>query len=130
MPSRTIDTTVDINADKDAVWDVLTDFASYKEWNPVMRIEGVPEVDTKLVVHLTGAGGHGMTFKPKVLAATPGKELRWLGKLGLRGIAAGEHYFILTTDDDGTTRVNHAERYSGALLALATDSSANRWRCL
>jgi hypothetical protein len=50
MPSRTIDTTVDINADRDAVWDVLTDFASYKEWNPVMRIEGAPEVGTKLVV--------------------------------------------------------------------------------
>ena len=126
MPSRTIDTTVDINADKDAVWDVLTDFASYKEWNPVMRIEGTPEVGTKLVVHLTGAGGHGMSFKPKVLAATPGKELRWLGKLGLRGIAAGEHFFVLSTKDDGTTRLSHGERYSGALLALKRhDSGSN-----
>ena len=52
MPSRTIDTTVDINAGKDAVWDVLTDFASHKEWNPFMRIEGAPEVGTKLVVRL------------------------------------------------------------------------------
>src|SRR5215471_4563108 len=110
MPSRTIDTAVDINADRDTVWDVLTDFASYKEWNPVMRIEGTPEVGAKLVVHLTGAGGHGMCFKPKVLEATPGKELRWLGKLGLRSIAAGEHYFVLTTNDDGTTRLNHGER--------------------
>jgi hypothetical protein len=42
MPSLTIDTTVDINAGKDAAWDVLTDFAGYKEWNPVMRIEGPP----------------------------------------------------------------------------------------
>ena len=126
MPSRTIDTTVDINAGKDAVWDVLTDFASYKEWNPVMRIEGTPEVGTKLVVHLTGAGGHGMSFKPKVLAATPGKELRWLGKLGLRGIAAGEHFFVLTTNNDGTTRLNHGERYSGALIALERhDSGSN-----
>ena len=126
MPSRTIDTTVDINADKDAVWDVLTDFASYQEWNPVMRIEGAPEVGTKLVVHLTGDGGAGMSFKPKVLAATPGKELRWRGKLGLRGIAAGEHFFVLTTNDDGTTRLNHGERYSGALIALAKhDSGTN-----
>ena len=125
MPSVTIDTTVDIDASRDAVWDVLTDFASYKEWNPVMRIEGTPEVGTKLVVHLTGAGGHGMSFKPKVLAATPGKELRWLGKLGLRGIAAGEHFFVLTTNNDGTTRLNHGERYSGALVALARGSSAN-----
>ena len=121
MPSLTIDTTVDIDADPDAVWDVLTDFASYQEWNPGMRIEGAPEVGTKLAVHMTG----GMSFKPKVLAATPGKELRWLGKLGLRGIAAGEHYFVLTTNDDGTTRLNHGERYSGALVALAKGSSAN-----
>jgi hypothetical protein len=39
-----------------------------------------------------------------VLAATPGEELRWLGKLGVRGIAAGEHFFVLATNDDGTTR--------------------------
>ena len=60
-----------------------------------------------------------MGCKPKLLAATPGKELRWLGKLGLRGIAAGEHFFVLTTNEDGTTRLNHGERYSGALIALA-----------
>jgi hypothetical protein len=123
--SLTIDTTVDINAGPDAVWEVLTDFASYKEWNPVMRIEGAAEVGTKLVVHLTGDGGGGMSFKPKVLAATPGKELRWLGKLGLRGIAAGEHFFVLTTNDDGTTRLNHGERYSGALVALTKHDSGN-----
>jgi hypothetical protein len=125
MPSLTIDTTVDINAGRDAVWDVLTDFASYKEWNPVMRIEGAPEVGTKLVVHLLANGGRGMSFKPKVLAATPGKELRWLGKLGFHGIADGEHFFVLTTNDDGTTRLSHGEHYSGALVALATGSSAN-----
>ena len=118
MPNFTIDTNLDINAAPDAVWDVLTDFASYKQWTG-MRIEGAPEVGTKLVVHLTGDGGGGMTFKPKVLVATPGKELRWLGKLGLRGIAAGEHFFVLTTNEDGTTRLNHGERYSGALIALA-----------
>ena len=68
-----------------------------------MRIEGTSEVGTELVVHLIGDGSPGMSFKPKVLAATPGKELRRLGKLGLRGLAAGEHYFVLTTNNDGTT---------------------------
>ena len=66
-----------------------------------------------------------MSFKPKVLAATPGEELRWLGKLGFHGLAAGEHFFILTTNDDGTTRLNHGERYPGAMVALARGSSAN-----
>ena len=87
MHSVTIDATVDIDAGRDAVWYVLTDFASYSEWNPCMRIEGTPEVGTKLVVHLLADGDHGMSFKPKVLAATRGEELRWLGNLGFHGIA-------------------------------------------
>ena len=120
MSSFTVETTVEINASNDAVWDVLIDFASYEDWNPVMRIEGTLEVGAKLVVHMTG-----MSFKPEVLAATPGKELRWLGKLGFRGIAAGEHFFILTPQDDGTTHLNHGERYSGALVALIKHKSGN-----
>ncbi len=45
-----------------------------------------------------------MTFKPKVLAATPGQELRWLGKLGFGGLIDGEHFLILTPNDDGSGR--------------------------
>ena len=84
------------------------------------RIEGTPEVGKKLVVHLSR---DGMTFKPEVLVATPNKELRWLGKLGLHGIFDGEHFFVLTTNGDGTTRLNHGERFSGALIALARSSA-------
>jgi hypothetical protein len=54
-----------------------------------------------------------------VLAAIPGEELRWLGKLGLGGIVDGEHFFILDRNADGTTHLTHGERYSGALVALA-----------
>jgi hypothetical protein len=93
MPSITIDTNVDINASSDAVWDVLTDFASYSEWSPTIRIEGNPEVGHRLVVHMSADGGHGMSFKPEVLVATPTEELRWLGTLGLHGIADGGALF-------------------------------------
>ena len=81
MPSLTIETTLEIDASRDAVWDVLTDFASYSEWNPHMRIEGTPGVGTKLVVHLLADGGHGMSFKRNAHAETPGGELRWQGKV-------------------------------------------------
>jgi hypothetical protein len=78
-------------ASKQAVWDVLTDFAAYGEWNPFLRIEGTAEVGTKLVVHMSGGG---------------------------------EHFFILTTNEDGTTHLEHGERFSGALVALARGDSA------
>jgi hypothetical protein len=122
MRSITIDTNVDINAGRAAVWNVLIDFPSYSDWSP-FRIEGTPEVGKRLVVHMSADGGHGMSFKPEVLVATPNEELRWLGKLGLQRIANGEHYFILSTNDDGTTRLNHGERFSGALVAFAKGSA-------
>jgi hypothetical protein len=123
VPSVTIDTNVDINASRASVWDVLIDFSSYGAWSP-FRIEGIPEVGQRLHVHMSADGGHGMSFKPEVLVATPNEELRWLGKLGLHGIADGQHYFILSTNEDGTTRLNHGERFSGALVALAKGSAA------
>jgi hypothetical protein len=116
--SVTISTTVDIDAPKQLVWKVLTNFAAYHEWNPYMQIEGTAQVGTKLTVHMGATGGRGMTFKPTVLAATPDDELRWLGKLGSGGIVDGEHFFILDRNADGTTRLSHGENYSGVLVAL------------
>ena len=116
--SITINTTVDIDAPKELVWDVLTDFAAYPEWNPDVKIEGTAQVGTKLTVHMGANGGRGMAFKPTVLAAAPAHELRWLGKLGFGGLVDGEHFFILDHNADGTTHLTHGERYSGALVAL------------
>lgn len=117
--STTISTTVDINASPQAVWGVLTDFPVYRTWNPFMdRVEGTPAVGEKLVVHMNPNGGRGMTFKPTVLAAAPGEELRWLGKLGARGVFDGEHSFILAANADGSTHLTHAESFSGVLVPL------------
>lgn len=114
-----VSTTIDIDASPQAVWDVLSDFAAYGDWNPFMdRIEGRAEVGAKLVVHMSPNGGRGMTFRPTVLAAVPGQELRWLGKLGVGGLFDGEHSFVLTPNADATTHLAHGERFSGVLVAL------------
>lgn len=89
------------------------------------RVEGTPEVGTKLTVHMTPPGGRGMTFKPTVLAATPGEELRWLGKLGFGGLFDGEHFFVLTPRAHGATRLTHGENFSGVLVALMKGSLTN-----
>lgn len=60
--STTITTTVDIDAPTQPVWDVLTDFATYGEWNPSVEIKGTAEVGTKLVVRMSANGKRGMTF--------------------------------------------------------------------
>lgn len=124
--SEEISSTIDIDATPPAVWDVLTDFAAYGDWNPFMdRIEGAPQVGAKLVVHMTPPGGRAVTFKPTVLVATPGQELRWLGRLGVRGLFDGEHSFVLTPNGDATTRLTHGERFTGVLVALLKGTLKN-----
>ena len=63
------------------MWDVLTDFSAYPEWNPYMEIEGTLQVGTKVTVRMGAGGGRGMVFKPAVLAASAGEELRWPARL-------------------------------------------------
>jgi hypothetical protein len=121
--STTITTTADIPAPPEAVWGVLTDFAAYWEWNPFMdRVEGTPQVGSKLRVHMVRPGGRGVTFRPTVLAAVPGRELRWLGTLGVRGLFDGEHSFTLTADGNGGTRLTHDETFSGVLVTIMRGS--------
>lgn len=121
-----ISTTIDNDASPQAVYDVLTDFAAYQDWNPFMdRIEGTAEVGAKLVVHLAATQGRGMTFKPTVLTASAGRELRWLGTLGIRGLFDGEHSFALTRNPDGTTHLMHGERFTGVLVALLKGTTKN-----
>ena len=107
-------TSIDIGASPDQVWNVLTDFGRYAEWNPFIHpAAGEPRVGAKLDVSIAGT-----RFRPRVLVADPTREFRWLGRLGFRGIFDGEHYFILADNRDGTTTLEQGEHFSGLLLPL------------
>jgi hypothetical protein len=98
---------------------VVADFASYPEWNPFIRsIEGDARVGARLRVRIEPPGARGMTFRPTVRAAEPGRELRWLGRLFLPGLVDGEHRFALEPLAAGRTRFVQSERFSGLLVGL------------
>lgn len=124
--SLDIRTSVDLPAARQVVWEVLTDFASYRQWNPHMTIEGAAEVGTRLRVRLTAADGRGMSFRPRVLVAEPGEQLRWVGTVGGGILARGEHYFELSANADGSTHLEHGELYSGLLVTLTRHSVASK----
>jgi uncharacterized protein YndB with AHSA1/START domain len=63
---------IDINASAERVWELLTDFASYPQWNPFIRhISGEPTTGERLKVRLEPPESRGITLRPKVLAAEP-----------------------------------------------------------
>ncbi|ELY55597.1 hypothetical protein C491_15542 [Natronococcus amylolyticus DSM 10524] len=112
-------TEIEIDASPDAVWTVLTDFASYPEWNPVLEIDGEPTEGERLEVTTVYENTRPMTFRPTVLVANEPTEFRWQGRLFVPGLYDGEHRFVLTTSDDGErTRLTHAETFRGALVGF------------
>jgi len=115
---RRIETATDIAAPAGAVWRVLIDFAAYPDWNPfIRRLQGEPVVGTRLEVTLQPPGSGAMSFKPTVLVAEPGRELRWRGRVLVPGLFDGEHAFRLEPAPSGC-RFHHDESFSGLLVPL------------
>lgn len=110
---------IEIDTSAELVWGVLTDFASYPEWNPFVRkISGEPKVGERLEVRLEPPGGRGITLRPTVLKAEPERELRWLGHLWVSGLFDGEHSLSIHPLGENHVRFVQAETFRGVLLPL------------
>jgi hypothetical protein len=110
--------TVDVDASPETVWGVLTDFDSYDEWNPFMRVVGRANEGAHLVVELRPPGGRTTTFRPELVHVERNRELRWLGHLFVTGLFDGEHRFRLEPREDGGTHLVHSETFRGVLAGL------------
>jgi hypothetical protein len=113
MP-RSIRTEISIDAPAGHVWDTLMDFGTFERWAPFFAsIEGTPEVGRRLTVKFR----NGMTVKPVVTEAEPGRVLEWRGKVGFKGLFDAVHRFEITPEGEAT-RFIHTEQFSGLLVPL------------
>lgn len=115
---REISTHVEIDASPQRVWETLTDFPRYAQWNPFIReAAGEARIGTTLALRMFPAKGRPISFKPRVLAAQEGAELRWLGRFLLPGLFDGEHRFVLSPHNGGT-RLEQSEKFTGLLVPV------------
>jgi len=114
---KEIHTEIDIDASPDAVWEVLVDFASYPEWNPMVRkAEGEVRVGARLSLHYEPEGQKKRNFRPVLRVVEPGRELRWTGKPEVRHLFESEHIYILTETLPGKTHLDHDMIFWGLLI--------------
>ena len=112
-----IKTEIRINASAQTVWEFLTDFDEYPNWNPFIKsIEGQMDVGNKIIVQIEPPDSKGMTFKPKVLTFIKNKEFSWIGHLLFPGIFDGKHRFELVDHGDNTTTFKQSETFKGILV--------------
>jgi hypothetical protein len=122
---RNLHTEINIDAPASAVWETLTDFDSYPDWNPfIRRIRGDLVVGRRLdVVLRQDPNRPPLRIKPEVTVHSPGRAFAWRGTLLHRAVFVGEHRFEVEEVSEEQTRFAQAEEFDGYLLPLA-------WRLL
>ena len=132
MARRTIHTTIDIEAPAARVWDVLTDWEAYGEWNPLVRsISGELRKGSRIRIALAaGSGERPLTAKidAKIVQLDEGHVFAWKGHAPIRGLFAGRHAFEVEADGDARCRFVHYEDFEGLLVGPSMRLLGSRLR--
>ncbi|AFU04357.1 SRPBCC domain-containing protein [Nocardia brasiliensis] len=113
-----IDASVDIDAPAERVWQVITDFPHYGEWNPFVsecRSSLVPGEPIDMVVHL---GGRPRRQREWIRSHTPGHELSYSMKPTPFGALHSLRSHTLTPLGDHRTRYESHFELNGWLHPL------------
>jgi len=117
---------IEIDASAERVWDILTDFAYYPQWNPfIRRISGELEVGERLEVRLKAPDSRDVTLRPTVLRAEPNRLMRWVGHLLVPGLLDGEHSLATQPLEENRVRFVQHEVFKGVLVPLFARSLDN-----
>ncbi len=120
MFDYTVHTEIDISATAERVWQVLTDLAAYPDWNPMIRrAAGEIKKGARLIIYFHPSGSKGRTFRPKLLAVEPNRELRWQGQPGFPLLFESEHVFTITPAESRAVRLTHDMVFYGLLIPFA-----------
>ena len=78
--TKQLDSSIGIDASPERVWEVLTDFGAYPEWNPfIVRADGTPAEGSRLTVRMPPVGAHDFRISPAVVRCScrPGSWRPW-----------------------------------------------------
>ena len=112
---RYFEATSKIEASPDAVWAILVDGTTWKDWDS--GVEGVEgEIAPGNTIKIRSQAAPGRTFPVKVSGFEPPRRLTFSGGMPL-GLFKGVRTYALTPED-GTTTFHMREEYVGPLAPL------------
>ncbi len=120
-PSETIESEVTIEAPRETVWRILTDFESYSRWNPLMTTaEGDARLGAHLEVDLQPPDSDVQELSPEITVLRPNRKFAWMSRELLPGVSDREYEVILEPLGDERVRVVMHKRFEGILIPFAS----------
>jgi len=109
-----ISTSIEINAPREKVWAIFSDFSAYPKWNPfILSISGDLVVNKKFNAEIGK-----MKFSPTLEVFNVNSELTWQGRLLFPRLFDGKHTFLLLENENGGTTFIQKEEFKGILVPL------------
>lgn len=125
-PAQVVSAAITVEAPRREVWDVLTDFEAYDDWNPVVTsASGQAREGSGLRLEVVLPGHEAESLDPTVLIVRRGRKLTWQDRLVLPGVRDWEYEFVLQPIEPGRVLVVQELRIEG-LLAPFADADAAR----
>ena len=110
---------IEIASYPENVWKILTDFATYDQWNPfINKIIGLPTEGSKIDIYIQTPSGKNRKYSPRITKVEEGRELRWFGKSSLPGFLNAEHIFTIEELQPESVRFIQREVFDGLLTRL------------
>ncbi len=113
---------IEIAAPAARIWQTLTDFSGYGEWNPFitqLALAGELGEGATLRVFVSLPEGSDHELESRVLRCEDSFELRWRAHFGFPGLFDSEYFFRLTELGPERTRFMQGANFTGVLLRLA-----------
>jgi hypothetical protein len=117
---------VEIAAPLHMVWDVVTNFRAYREWNPLI-VEAEGDLAEGAIVSTTVSkpDKSEQKIRRRILKLEPQTELRWTATQLVRALAHDEQFFKFVAVDNNRVRLLIGENVSG-IFAPRTPSELSR----
>ena len=116
---KQVRTEIEIDAPPERVWQVLTDYAGWSEWNPLLyRAVGQLGMGEQVEIAFDGPGAKKVRAQCTVVDLEPQRAWAWTYSVVLPLLFRGVHRFTVEPGHSGRTRFAHREEFKGLLVPL------------
>jgi hypothetical protein len=113
-----IHTTIVIDAPAFIVWNIITDFPKYPEWNPfILKISGELKFNSRLSMEVKFANEKVVSSEFAIMGIEAERELVWGGKMG-GNLFSVEHRIAIQPLMHDRVTFFQTERVAGDIVSL------------
>lgn len=124
------DSRIRVRASAARVWDVLSDFGRYAEWNPLFpSAEGSPADGSPVRLTLKPPFGRRVELRGRIARAEPERALVLQTRMAAPGLYRCRSEFGIEAEPETeAVRLHHVQVYGGGLLSLVAGARGMKMR--